>query len=562
MPSRRSFLTSGSLAAGVLATGIGRLTPRRAFGATPVDTAPRAGDPMLRDLTQRALDAATHAGATYADVRLSSTRRQSFNHLSVPVDREDLAAGVRVLVDGVWGFASSPLWTLDEMARLGTDAVSFAIANRQRGVPRVELGDRPPPAVGTWHAPVQRDPFTVPEDEKLDYITALRAYASQFPNIGADGSFAFGREERTFASTDGTFCTQTCYRSLDQSRIGYSDGGYSYLALGYHDSSNPELYGRRDVPIISPNGGGWETLSDSGLIDLLPQWADEARQVAFSREAVVPGRYQVVFDGYAMAAILSATIGSALEIDRALGLEANASGTSYLTPPTTMIGHQLGPSWLDITANRSAPGAAATVQWDDDGVVPRDISLIQHGQLFGYETSRAFAGVLSAWYGRHGMPVVSAGYAGSASAATVPLVQPANLRLTPDPRGTSFDDLVAHIDDGYVIKGGYCMMDQQQLTGQLMGELLYRVKKGKNLGAVKFGGGCLFRAPELWKNLLAVGGASTSCRRGLVVEKGEPSQELAHSVDAVAALVSNIVVINVFATIRAQAPNLNGALIR
>src|ERR1700753_2056433 len=53
--------------------------------ATDRDEFPRANDPTLKTLALRALDAATAAGATYADVRFTSTRRRSLHvNLSGP----------------------------------------------------------------------------------------------------------------------------------------------------------------------------------------------------------------------------------------------------------------------------------------------------------------------------------------------------------------------------------------------------------------------------------------------------------------------------------------------
>src|SRR3954454_6049653 len=69
----------------------------------------------MRDLTDRALDAATAAGASYADVRVERLERQVVSVKNGRPDglleREDHGVGVRVLVDGAWGFASSS--TLD-----------------------------------------------------------------------------------------------------------------------------------------------------------------------------------------------------------------------------------------------------------------------------------------------------------------------------------------------------------------------------------------------------------------------------------------------------------------
>src|SRR5215210_344644 len=65
----------------------------------------------MRDLTERALDTATQLGAEYADVRVVRSRSESIGIKSGRVEGvasgESEGFGLRVLVDGAWGFASS-----------------------------------------------------------------------------------------------------------------------------------------------------------------------------------------------------------------------------------------------------------------------------------------------------------------------------------------------------------------------------------------------------------------------------------------------------------------------
>ena len=99
------------------------------------------------------------------------------------------------------------------------------------------------------------------------------------------------------------------------------------------------------------------------------------------------------------------------------------------------------------------------------------------------------------------------------------------------------DDVVAN-----AIVGGVVDMDPQALTGQGRPEIMYRVKKGKVVGTLA-GGAYLFRSPELWKNLGAIGGAASLATRGFETQKGQPAQFGYHSVTAPAALVKNVAVV-------------------
>ncbi len=532
-------MKTGSLAA-FAASGLLPRMVRAGVIGTPVGNAPPIGDPTLRMLAMRALDAAKSAGATYADVRLTVTRKQAFYYANPPLDSEEVAVGVRVLANGAWGFTASPEWTPDVLTRLGRDAAEQAKGNRWPGRPPVELSARPAATESSWHMPVKRDPFNVAIEEKLDYIRSAESYARTFRNGNAASIIIFERQERTFASTDGAFYSQTVYNSL---------GHGSFFSVS---AQEPVLQraGGRGAPVISPTGAGYEIFTDTKLLERIPEWYEEARARLAAKPLDYPSRFDVVFDAYATAAIVDGTFGAGLELDRALGLEANASGTSYLAPVDQMLGKPVASPLVSISGDRSMPGGAATVQWDDDGVTPRQFALVKDGVAVDYATSRDHAPALAEWYRKTGAPVQSNGCATSEDATSVPHIQAPNLTLHAGAKDNSFLDLVAGVENGIAIVGGSVMMDQQQLNGQGLSELAYWIKKGKLAGTID-GTGFLFRSPELWKDLIAIGGPSSAATRGFTVEKGQPRQETVHSVQSVATRFKNVRVIDV----RAQNPD-------
>ena len=66
--------------------------------------------PLVRDLCAAAVDAATGAGAEYADARVAMKRNQFVATKNGRVERlsdsESEGIGVRVLLNGAWGFAA------------------------------------------------------------------------------------------------------------------------------------------------------------------------------------------------------------------------------------------------------------------------------------------------------------------------------------------------------------------------------------------------------------------------------------------------------------------------
>src|SRR2546423_5864595 len=130
----------------------------------------------MKDLAEAALNAAQVSGAGYADVRLDERVQQDITvkngQLAAVSDDASEGVGVRVLVDGAWGFAGSARLTQDEVQEVVDRAIRIARASaRVRSTP-VDLGP-PVSSRGQYRTPVARDPFTLPLTEKVELL--LRA---------------------------------------------------------------------------------------------------------------------------------------------------------------------------------------------------------------------------------------------------------------------------------------------------------------------------------------------------------------------------------------------------
>src|ERR1700704_6446803 len=108
--------------------------------AAPADA--KKPSPELENLGAVALREAKKLKASYCDIRIIGTRQQFLNIrlnpergtgkiLEVPGARDggSFGFGVRVMVDGAWGFAASPLVSSAEIARITGEAVEVAKAN-------------------------------------------------------------------------------------------------------------------------------------------------------------------------------------------------------------------------------------------------------------------------------------------------------------------------------------------------------------------------------------------------------------------------------------------------
>ena len=522
---RREFLKMGSAAAFAIAR------PRlyRYSRASP----------DLQALATRAIEAARAAGARFADVRLSVTRTRRFlptaGDSDVITESEELGAGVRALTDGDWGFASTPRWTGDDLARIGREAVLQAKATASTTSRPIELGLPSPAGSGTWRTPIRIDPFDVAFDEVYDWMEGFASYALACGAASVDWHVELRSQMRAYASTDGAFFTQTVYATAPAFTVGVS-------------RPSGEILQARSATLVAANRG-WEHVLEAPIKDEIPRLLESIRQdIALPVKPVDVARYDVVFDPSGIAPLLTETIGYATQLDRALSYEANADGTSVVTDPLRMRGsYQIGSPLLTVTANRSLPGGLATVKWDDEGVEPDEFALVTDGRLTDFQTTRESA----AWLAASGRPPRSHGCATAPTALDLPLQHTPNLALQPGKREASFEDLVGDVTRGLAITdlseddGGFILMDQQHASGLASAARVYEIRNGKRVALV-VGAGLLFRAADLWKNLAALGGPASVRWLPLgTSRKGVPAQVTSYSVAAVPALVRQLTVIDV-----------------
>src|SRR3990170_8337136 len=144
------------------------------------------GRPLLRDVALRALDTARTRGAAYADIRIVHFRSQSVtvrnrNVEGLVVD-ESLGFGVRVLVDGYWGFAASNDLSLAEADRVAAQAVKIARASGLVTGRKADLGP-PVRTLGRYTTPVVKDPFAVSLESKIDLLLRVNETMMRVPNV-------------------------------------------------------------------------------------------------------------------------------------------------------------------------------------------------------------------------------------------------------------------------------------------------------------------------------------------------------------------------------------------
>jgi TldD protein len=512
---RRDFL----LHAGIATAGLGLAGRDLLALGWPVGyREPPAADPFYRELANRALDAARRAGAQHTDFRISRNRSQSVatreRQITGLVDSETHGFGVRVLVDGTWGFAASRELSGDEVERVTRVAVAQARANRVAQREPVVLAPTEVHPDGRWQSPIRIDPFDIPIEEKVDLL--LRANAAALGVGGlrfVNSSLAFLREEKFYANSEGTFTNQTIYRVNANMNCTAVAG----------DGSDFQSRSATDVP---PAALGYEYVLDADLVGNAPRWAEEAVQ-KLSARPVQPGRYDLVLLPSHLWLTIHESIAHPTELDRIMGFEANYAGTSFIHPLADYLGKfRYGPDIMRIQGERSARGGLSSCGFDDEGVVPRDYLIVQDGILRDLQTTREQAPWLADWYREIGEPVRSHGQSYAQSWAAVQFQRMPNINLLPHPeRDVALDELVEDVRDGILIDGsGSFSIDQQRYNAQFGGQVFREIRNGRVTGMLK-DVAYQIRTPEFWNSMDLIGGESTYFVGGTFGDgKGQPSQ--------------------------------------
>ncbi len=541
--SRRDFLRTGSAfaAAGVVGFDSTLLTDPYAAARKYRPFRPLLQDPDVRAIAMAALDAAKGAGARYADVRVASgaTRRTIVQDRQVftQLITGSLNFGVRVLVDGAWGFASSTIVTEEEAARVAQVAVRQSSLNPWGKTRTLDLAPAPVVADGQWETPIDLDPWNYTIQDQLELqIEANEAMmnageAMGVPEVTGFSDFLFAKTDVVFASSEGSYIAQRFH--------GF---GNNYLVQVI--SEDRMNFGSSTPESFKTGGYGWEAIDGVPFAADAEQAVEDAIMMMNAKEPDV-GRYDLVLDSSAVSAAFNASIVRALEFDRVLGYEMHAGGTSYLAPPEEVLGQfSYNNPKLNVRATGSAPRAGGMYRWDVEGVAPAEYQLIREGVLVDYFTTREFAPELEWWYRRNGVPVESRGTAGSQGSVLIQVVAPSIAIMDPGEEDVTVDEMIAETENGiYIHRGGFASVDPSMLNMQFSGSgMAHEIRDGK-LGEPLNRPVFLASTPDFWRSMDMIGGAGTFAYNSGGTGKGDPFQNIGRTVGAPAARFREI---NVF----------------
>ena len=483
----------------------------------------------LQAVSDAAIQSGLSLGASHVDVRIERVRTGVLQMRDTSpesqTDESVTGVGVRVIVNGAWGFASSPEISTTKAYELAKVAVAMAITSGPLSTEKIALAPEPVYASQTWVSEYEIDPFDISGEEKIARLADLNGRLLKSSTVTNASAFSmFVKEQKHYADSYGTSTTQQRVRMQTAiEAIHVSDKGFESMRT-----------------LAQPAGFGWEWMGNS-----VWNWDEEIAELPtllaekVAAPSVEAGRYDLVIHPSNLWLTIHESIGHATELDRALGYEANYDGTSFATVDN--LGTlQYGSSQMNVTGDRLTPHGLSTVGYDDEGVAAQRWDIIKNGLLVGYQLDRRIAA-------RAGQER-SNGCAFADSPSHVPIQRMPNVSLQPNPDGPDLDGLIAGVEDGIFIKGDNSWsIDMQRYNFQFTGQQFHRIKNGKLVGQVK---DVAYQATttDFWRSMKAVGGPSTYVLGGAFnCGKAQPGQIAAVSHGCPAAVFDKVNVLNTVA---------------
>jgi len=446
---------------------------------------------MSIDLGRKGLEEAVKAGASYADVRVIAIQEENLTVKNgVPQEVRLLQTngfGIRVMTKGSWGFAGSVEITGKEMTEVARKAVAIAKASARVQRKAVSLKEAKAEK-GKYSTPMKRDPFKVSLEEKIRVLAEAEGLlAKQSPLIKA--SYAFfraKREKKLFLSTEGAEIHQ---------QITWCGGGISAIAL-----KNGEAQTRSYPSSFRGNfsTSGYEYFKSLKLSEHAEQSGKEAIQL-LEAEKCPSTTTNLILKGDQLALQIHESCGHPTELDRALGMEADYAGTSFLIPDK--LGKlRYGSKLVNIVADATAPGGLGTFGYDDEGTPAKKVFLIKNGMFVGYQSSRETAGALKLKESSGGMR--------ADSPLAMPLIRMTNVNLLPGE--WKAEEIIEDTQDGILMETNKSWsIDDRRLNFQFGTQIGWTIRNGSKEKILKnptytgitpeFWGSCNAISRDDWK---------------------------------------------------------------
>jgi TldD protein len=454
----------------------------------------------MEEEARLAIEQALKSGAQYAEARVQRDIAHTFtlkNGTAEPITTtRKLGIGIRVIVDGSMGFASTNSLESAQIRSSSETAVSTAKAAARlvstpiRLAPEKSFEDN-------WEAQMKIDLQEVSIEEKFEVLHSIeKALAPELVGVSLPSRILLLDEELTWKF----------YANSEGSRIrGFVPRISLYFILTAEEKGKGTVQRMRH----EAQTRGWEAVKDW---DLSVVAAKEAKMLGnVLREGVSSprGEIDLVLGPEVTGIICHESCGHPQEADRILGREGAQAGESYVK--RNMLGHRVGSEHVTIIDDPTLPNSYGFYLYDDEGVKARPRILIENGIIADLLHNRETASEFN----------VSSNASSRASAYDrEPLVRMGNTYMKPEDH--KLDELLEDVKHGVYMKSFMeWNIDDRRYNQRYVGLEAYMIEEGM-VGAPVRNPVLEITTPALYGSVDAVGKEMEFS--GATCGKGDPMQ--------------------------------------
>jgi len=418
----------------------------------------------MEELADFAVDFAQKLGADYAEARFQVDYENLYvlrngNPEAVSWTRRR-GIGIRVMVDGAFGFASVNELEKSRVENCVREAVSMARAASKTLKQPLKLSEEEAHE-DSWRVEPKTSFLDVSLEEKMGYLLEIDKRIADEQEIGVKIPQRLMElteviTEKYFVNSDGAHISSWTPRVYFMAFLTAYEGG----------RTEQEFVERGEAR-------GWEALKDWNLPELLVERSKLLGRII--REAQPPPREKVdlVLGSQVVGLIVHESAGHPYEADRIFGREAAQAGESFLK--ADMLGQRIGSEVVNVADDPTLEHSYGFYLYDDEGVKARRRLLIKDGIINEFLHNRETAAR---------MGIKSNASARANAFDREPIVRMANTFMLPGDR--SFEELLEDIRLGVYIKTfGEWNIDDRRYNLRFVGRECYLIENGELKGLVR-----------------------------------------------------------------------------
>ena len=314
----------------------------------------------------------------YLDIRIESFRNLVMNSMNGEITKamtySKKGAGIRILKNGAWGFASTQQLTKDNLRK------TVKIARKMASI----QGERTKKPIKLAEIPVNEDKVEIDckidfreidVEDKVQMVLNWNKIIKDNPSvIRSLADYASIDAKKFFWSSEG--CKIEFNRPIVYTNLGAVAKGTSGVKAYFQPwgGTFPEAGGTGGHEILGKNGD---------MSDLCQIVAEKVMKLANAKPAPTLKDIPIIFDPSFMALLVHEIVGHPSEADRVLGCEAAWAGATWWKGMSKDENNpvKIGSDYVTVFNDPTIPGNFAYMLYDDEGTPCKKTILMKEGTI-------------------------------------------------------------------------------------------------------------------------------------------------------------------------------------